>query len=106
MLPAKNRLKLSHKIKNQLLGAQKVSSDKFRVIAKFKPDVFKVAISVSKKVAGKAVDRNRIKRIITESLRGQSNYKGQFLIIVNKNIAHLKKDEVKDKLFRLLDKLK
>ena len=106
MLPLRNRLNLSKAPKDRIFSGQKLSSDEFRVIAKFKPGVFKVATSVSKKVARLAVDRNRIKRIITESLRGQSIYEGEFLIIVNKNIAHLKKYEVKDKLFSLLGRLK
>ncbi len=106
MLPAKNRLNLSFASNNQVLGKQKLSSDEFRLIAKVRPDVFKAAVVVSKKVAPKAVDRNRIKRLISEALRGQAIFKGELLVIVKKNIAPLKKDEVKDRLFKLFNKLK
>lgn len=49
-------------------------------------------IVVSKKVAKRAVDRNRIKRIIKEALRGKTNE--GLKIIVRNNIANLKTQEV------------
>lgn len=106
MLPIKNRLKLSHNEKNRFSGAERVSSTQFRLIAKKQPDGFRAAITVSKKVAPRAVDRNRIKRLVSEALHSQAVFGGELLVIVNKNIADLKKNEVQKRLFALLSKLK
>ncbi|MBI2327126.1 ribonuclease P protein component [Candidatus Curtissbacteria bacterium] len=58
----------------------------------------KAAIVITKKVAPKAVDRNRIKRIIKEALRSAKIQKGQLQIIVKRNIASLKSYQVKEKI--------
>lgn len=106
MLPAQNRLKISHEFKNRFSGTKRASSEEFLLIAKRKQAGFKLAVIISKKVAPKAVDRNRAKRIVSEALRGQSVFFGELLVIVNKNIAGLKTEEVYKKLSPLLAKLK
>lgn len=64
----------------------------------------KSTIVVSKKVAKLAVDRNRIKRLFKEALRSL-NYQDQDLtIIVQKNIAGQKMDQVKGALKKLIEK--
>jgi len=55
------------------------------LIGKTGAEKLKLIISVSKKVAPKAVDRNRIKRIIKESLGVNKRAKGEIKIIVKKN---------------------
>src|SRR3989344_4756478 len=106
MLPSKNRLKLSHEFKNRFSGAKRASSDEFLLIARRKQAGFKLAVIISKKVAPKAVDRNRSRRIVSEALRGQSVFFGELLVIVNKNIARFKTEEVYKKLSSLILKLK
>ena len=59
-------------------------------------------IIISKKVAPKAVDRNRIKRIIKEALKTLHQKKEDFQIIVRKNIAGQKSYDLKDKMQKLL----
>ena len=106
MLPAKNRLNLSHEFKNRFSGAKRASSEEFLLIANRKQAGFKLAVVISKKVAPKAVDRNRAKRIVSEALKGQAVFFGELLVIVNKNIARLKTEEVYKKLSSLILKLK
>lgn len=103
MLPSKNRLNMSKKF-NQAEG-KKVLSEEFVLVSYSRPNSFKLAVTVSKKVAPRAVDRNRIKRLVGESLRHQSIYNGELIIIVNKNIANLKKNQVEAKLIKLFKKL-
>lgn len=103
MLPAKNRLNL--KYFKRAAGSKKVGSEDFLIIASKKPDSFKLGISISKKVVKKAVDRNRIKRLIAEALRGQNIFRGELAIFVKSNLSNLKMDELKGKLFELIRKI-
>jgi len=103
MLPAKNRLNLRSFKKKA--GSKKIVSEDFIIIAYKNEDSFKLGISTSKKVAAKAVDRNRIKRLITESFSEQKFFKGDLAIIVKSNISNLKMDEVRNKLFKLISKI-
>lgn len=97
MLPKKNRLNL--KTKEGFRGKRIFSEDLTLIYSS--ANYFKGAVVVSKKVAPKAVDRNRIKRLVMESLKGK-NAKAQCVFIVNKNLAGLKKDEVEIKVKELL----
>jgi len=102
MLAAKNRLNLSIvSIKN--FKGKRLTSDQFTVLFKPGSNAFKAAITVSKKVAPKAVDRNKIKRRIAEALREQK-ITGELIVIVNKNIAHLKTRDIQGKLLQLIKK--
>lgn len=65
-------------------------------------DTAKITIAVSKKIAARAVDRNRIKRIIKEALRKTDNLNVSLTIIVKKNIAGLKSYQVAEKLKKIL----
>jgi len=58
-------------------------------------------IVVSKAVSKLAVERNRIRRTIKEALRSMG-CTGPLVIIVKKNIANLKMQEVKQKLENVL----
>ena len=77
------------------------SSD-FDIIVKPDSPSAKLTIAVSKKVAGRAVDRNRIKRIIKEALRAIGRFDNPLTVIVKKNIAGLKSYQVTEKLKRTL----
>lgn len=81
------------------------SSEEFTIIAKGKLESFRHIVTVSKKVAKKAVERNRIKRLILESLRQRDDLSSRFQIIVKKNISGLKMLEVKEKIEKLIKKL-
>lgn len=61
----------------------------------------KSVVVVSKAVAKKAVERNRIRRITKEALR-ELGYQDGLVIIVKNNIASLKMPEVKKKLENVL----
>ncbi len=100
MLPAKNRLNLS-KNKFPKNGKRvRLTGEEFDIFFE-KSDDFKAAVIVTKQVAKKAVDRNRIRRIITEALRDM-DIKGELVIKVKKNIAGQKTNQVKEKLLALL----
>lgn len=61
----------------------------------------KSSVVVSKNVAKKAVDRNRIKRVVKEALR-QLKLREQPTIIIRTNLANLKTQQIKDKLAKLI----
>lgn len=104
MLPAKNRLRFSvHDAKRNFAG-KKVSSGEFILIYRRGPGIFKAAIVVSKKTAAKAVSRNRIKRLISEALMTRKGIDGEIVVIVKKNIAMYKKEQVSERLDALLRK--
>ena len=103
MLPAKNRLKLSKN--KEIWSKQRIENDEIQLVVSPKENTFKVATVVSKKVAPRAVDRNRIKRLVAEAVRDQ-NLQPQIIVIVKKNIAGLKKNQVQAKLTGMLRKLK
>lgn len=105
MLNSQNRLPLKHN-KRHAFG-QKIEDSVFTLLFKSRSSgKLKAAITVSKKVAPKAVDRNRIKRLIAESLKDKLKIQGDLIIKVNKNLAGLKKDEVASKLDALIKRLK
>ena len=78
---------------------RKISSQDFALY--FKELGAKIDIIVTKKVAPRAVDRNRIKRLIKEALQ-HLNSKNGLKIIVRRNIAGLKEQEVQSKIAQLL----
>lgn len=107
MLPSKNRLSLS-KNKTNLLAGKRVESDQFRLIARREKGIFKTATVVSKKVAARAVDRNRIRRLITEAINtnlGEIKFQGFLIVIAKQNIAEFKKNQIESKILKLIEKL-
>lgn len=84
----------------------KVTTEEFVLIFK-KGLVFrKPLITISKKVAQKAVDRNRIKRIISEALRQLKLQKAEVQIIVRKNIKDAKTYQIQKKLEPYINKFR
>lgn len=61
-----------------------------------------MVIVVSKKVAPRAVDRNRIKRLIKEAIRQIMTENYSLKIIVKKNVADAKMAEVANQLSALI----
>lgn len=101
MLPASLRLqKLSNlKTKKRILGKN------FEIIIK-EGNEFKLGTVITKKVAKKAVDRNRIKRLIHEAIKEEvSNLPFPLVIIVKANFANWKTASVKSELLSKIKKL-
>ncbi len=102
MSSSPGRLNLS-KISFKSFG-KKVISDEFIVLAK-QGEELNLGVTVSKKVAMLAVDRNRIKRILFEVIKNQLIFKGDIIITVRKNLAVLKSSEIQTILEKQLKKL-
>lgn len=106
MLPSKNRLKLSFFKNNKIWQGQRLTSGEIQLVVNPNKNTFRVTTIVSKKVAPRAVDRNRIKRLVAQAMGENQSLQAEVIVIVKKNIATLKKDQVKAKLTKLLQKLK
>jgi len=87
MLPKKNRLNLANQ-KDKGEFKSLIDTEEIRVKYKEGPRQT-AAVIVSKAVAKKAVDRNRIKRIVLQAFMG-TDLRGEFIFIVKKNIANKK----------------
>lgn len=105
MLPANNRLVLK-KYASPSFKGQRLQSREFDLVYRRLPQVFKAAIIISKKTARLAVDRNRIKRLISEALRNQQIFEGELVIKVKENLKGLKMPEVKQKIETQLKKIR
>lgn len=110
MLSSKERLKKSFFRAGRGQRANKrkrVVGDDFDAILGDGEVLGKVGVVISKKSVARAVDRNRIRRLVYESMRpNHSGIKGEIVIIVKNNISDLKKQEVQLRLQLLLAKLK
>lgn len=84
----------------------KVSGENFLLTFRPKGKVFQAAVVVTKKVAPRAVDRNRIKRLVFESLRKLDMIEGELVVVVKKNLAKLKTQEIQLKLKREISRLR
>lgn len=102
MLPAKNRLNLSGRNhKGRVLTRRLESRD--LLIRLEEANNFKAAVVVSKKVAKKATDRNRIRRLLTEALNEYIDKTSAHLVVyAKKNFADKKKEDVAKILKELL----
>ena len=106
MLQAKNRLRLlPYKNKENFKG-QRVSGDDFVLVYQKNEPVFKATCVITKKIAPKAVDRNRIKRLIWQALASQTERNLKAVVIVKKNIASLKAEVVGREIEKLFKKIK
>jgi ribonuclease P protein component len=105
MLPRKNRLNLSQRKNRGGQTGKRVESEDFSLTF-HNTVILKAAIIVSKKVAPLAVDRNRIKRLLSEAIQKQNIVSGNLLIVVRKNISKFSQESVSQKLEKLLFELK
>lgn len=102
MLPAKYRLQKFSNLKT----AKRISSQNFELVQKAGTEP-KLGVVVTKKVAKKAVDRNRIKRMIHEALKEEIvNLPSPLVIIVKANLSAQKMPEIKNDLLGMLKKIK
>lgn len=93
-----NRIKKNEEIALIVKGKQKARSDYFYIYFQPSNDIFKVAISVSKKY-GNAVERNHAKRVLREIIRPKiANYQPMKIVVVVRN-------ELKNASFQTLDEL-
>jgi ribonuclease P protein component len=109
MLQKKHRLNKSKDIQNTSARGRSFFSPNF--VVKFRPDAAlapRVAVVVSNYVAKKAVDRNRIKRLVREAIRlNIAKLKpGDYVIIVRPKAAKAGDDLAKAGLLTLLRSLK
>lgn len=109
MLQKKHRLNKSKDIKNTSARGRSFFSPNF--VIKFRPDpeiATRVAVVVSNYVSKKAVERNRIKRLIRETVRvNLSKLKtGDYVIIVRPKAKLSDENVVKTGLSELLKSLK
>lgn len=105
MLPPKNRLLLKNNNRKKL--TQRIVGSQFTLLFnKKKEKELKAAIIVSKKVAPRAVDRNRIKRMVSQSLGDKLKTAAEIIIVVKTNVADLKNNEITDKINQLFSKIK
>lgn len=95
MLPKKNRLNLKHQADR---GSFKAILNTEALSIKYKDGLgLKGAVVVPKTTAKKAVDRNRIKRVLLEALKS-SDLTGDFIFVVKKNISSKSKSEINELL--------
>ena len=108
MLPARNRAPRAFftELRARGTNAKKLEGAEFEIFFEKGGSPLKVGITVSKKITKKAVARNRIKRIVAESLKDEiGKLGGKLLIIVKKDISGLKMAQVKGKVLGVLQKL-
>ena len=107
MIELKKSLSLSG-FKTNSLGGKRVENEQFRLIAKREKGIFKTATVVSKKVAARAVDRNRIRRLVTEAIHtnlDKIKFQGFLIVIAKQNIAEFKKNQIESRILKLIEKL-
>ena len=80
-----------------------MTTDAFDIIFK-ESNVKKCAVIITKKVAKKAIDRNRAKRLIMEAFREQ-DLKGEFIFIVKRNIRDFKKQDINEIIEKVTKKV-
>lgn len=82
--------------------SNKISGEDFILIFRKGQVKTKPIIAVSKGIVHKAVERNRIRRIISEAIRQLKIQEGELTVIVKKNIAAAKSTEVAAKISALI----
>lgn len=102
-MPKKEQSLLSSKIA-QIAKNRRIPGSEFDLIVKPNSASARITIAVSKKVAKRAVDRNRIKRIIREALRKNDTLKEPAVFILKKNIASLKSYQVEQLIKEVLSR--
>ena len=108
MLHARNRAPraLFTELRARSANAKKLEGAEFEIFFEKGGSHLKVGIAVGKRIARKAVARNRIKRIVSEAIKDElDQIGGQLLIVVKSDISGLKTGQVKEKILGKLQKL-
>lgn len=92
--------------KTESFPIQKTISKDLVLIFEKNPGTFKLTIIVTKKIAPRAVDRNRIKRLLKEAFKKLASPEGQIKLIVKSNMSGLKLEDVYKKIVPLMANLK
>lgn len=107
-LNKKNRLKKKHDF-DEVLKKKKAVRGSFLFIKHGKNglDTPRFSFVVSANVAKKAVERNKIRRILSEAARNKTRSLGGYDIIVfaNNKITSVPKKDIADDLLRVLNKI-
>lgn len=110
MLSSQHRLRDNEDFQRAFQKGRSVANRQFVIymLAKEGQEELRVGVSVSKKI-GKAVVRNRVKRLIREGFRSllpEINWKGDLIVIARKPLADLEYKEVVANLVHCLKKAK
>lgn len=92
--------------KTKSFPIQKTISKDLVLIFEKNPGTLRLTVIVTKKIAPRAVDRNRIKRLLKESFKKFTQLEGEVKIIVKSNLSGLKLNDVFEKLEPLVAKIK
>lgn len=108
MLPSKNRLKKESDFASTLRSRSRAQEDflSLKLRPNETPDT-RFGVIVSKKVSKKAVERNRIHRAISESIRNHISQVGRGLdvvLLVGPDAKDRKGEEIREATERLLKK--
>lgn len=80
-------------------------SHTFSLVYKETPDNTKIGVIVSIKIAEKAVERNRIKRLFYKAAEDLLDKKGNFLFLTNKTSANVSLEDIKKEIDELSSKI-
>ncbi len=83
-------------MQQKLVTYRKIQDNDFTIV--IDKSTRRLQVVITKKVAQRAVDRNRIRRIFKEALKSHDFKKNQIRVIVRKNIAGLKSQELEQRL--------
>ena len=105
MLPKKNKL-TSEEVRSLLSRSQKIKTPDFSIFWRNTDLTTKAAVIVPNRLAATAVQKNRLKRKVYESLRlwlGENKPKKEIIVIVNNiNTARIKGMDLRDKITHTL----
>ena len=109
MLSTKHRLAKTTEINAVTTHGRRFFSQLFVLKALFKPNVApRVAFVVSTKISKRAVERNRVRRVLRETVRSQiKNLRsGDYVVIVKASITKLENKEIAQQFISFLQKIK
>ncbi len=109
MLSTKHRLAKTTEITAVTTHGRRFFSQFFVLKAMFKPNVTpRVAFVVSTKISKLAVERNRVRRVLRETVRPniENLRSGDYVVIVKASVTKLKNKEIAQQFLSFLQKIK
>lgn len=111
MLPKKHRLNLKHSFQKIRTTGKRAFDDSLSIFWLYDEQTlnWQANVAVPTRVTKIKPVRNRIQRLIMQSLRvNQNKYQNnlQLIILVNKDLSKMKQDEINTKLNAILTKTK